>query len=313
MFPSGSIAASCRGRDAVTRVECLAATVDLLPNAKIVSDMTNATRLSDTIGFLGAGRMATALAAGLVQSGCAAADQIVASDVHAHAREQFTRETGARSVTGNREVIQASSILFLAVKPQVVGDMLREVAAELTSKHLLISIAAGTTLETLKQLSGGRCRLVRVMPNTPCLLSCGASAFSRDASATEDDAALVQRLLSTVGRAWEVPERLLDAVTGLSGSGPAYVFQIIEALSDGGVRMGLPRDIATQLAAQTLLGASRMVLETGEHPGTLKDAVTSPGGTTIAGLHALERGGLRAALMNAVEAATLRSQELGRS
>src|SRR5205085_12476308 len=149
-------------------------------------------------------------------------------------------------------------------------------------------------------------------PNTPCLVSASAAGFSPSASATTDDVSLVERLLNAVGRAYRVPEHLLDAVTGLSGSGPAFVYVMIEALSDGGVRVGLPRDVATALAAQTVLGSAKMVLETGEHPGVLKDQVTSPGGTTIAGLHALERGGLRAALIDAVVAATERSTELGR-
>lgn len=264
------------------------------------------------IGFLGAGRMATALASGLVGAKFAEAKQIVAADVSAAAREQFARRTQAEAIADNQAVVERSGIIVLAVKPQLVAEVLNGVGPRLTGEHLLISIAAGTTITTLQKLCGGWCRIVRVMPNTPCLVSAGASAYARGPSATPEDGALVQRMLATVGRAWEVSEKLLDAVTGLSGSGPAYAFQIIEALSDGGVRMGLPRDVATQLAAQTLLGASRMVLETGEHPGSLKDAVTSPGGTTIAGLHALERGGLRAALIDAVEAATLRSQELGR-
>jgi pyrroline-5-carboxylate reductase len=266
-----------------------------------------------SIGFLGAGRMATALAAGLLSARFTSPGKIVASDVSPGAREQFARGTGADTTPDNAALPARCSTIVLAVKPQQVGDVLRPLRNLLTDQHLLISIAAGTTLSTLESLTGGACRLVRVMPNTPCLVSAGASAFARGRGATEDDARFVRELLSTVGRAWEVPERLLDAVTGLSGSGPAYAFQIIEALSDGGVRVGLPRDVATQLAAQTLLGAARMVLETGDHPGVLKDAVASPGGTTIAGLHALERGGLRAALINAVEAATLRSQELGRS
>jgi len=154
--------------------------------------------------------------------------------------------------------------------------------------------------------------LIRVMPNTPCLIGRGACGVSRGTHATEADEALVSDLLKTVGLVENVPEKLLDAVTGLSGSGPAYVFQIIEALSDGGVKMGLPRDMATRLAAQTLAGAAEMVLQTGEHPAALKDAVTSPGGTTIAALHEMELGGVRAALINAVEASTKKSCELGR-
>src|SRR5205807_6670554 len=156
-------------------------------------------------------------------------------------------------------------------------------------------------------------RLIRVMPNTPCLVGASASAYTPGESATAEDTALVDRLLNAVGRAFRLPEHLLDAVTGLSGSGPAFVYVMIEALSDGGVRMGLPRDVATVLAAQTVLGSAKMVLETGQHPGVLKDMVASPGGTTIAGLHALERGGLRAAFMDAVEAATKRATELGKN
>jgi pyrroline-5-carboxylate reductase len=182
---------------------------------------------------------------------------------------------------------------------------------KVTSQHLVVSIAAGIPLKTLIAGLGPQARLVRVMPNTPCLVGASASGFALGGAATKEDSALVEQLLSAVGVAVPVEEKLLDAVTGLSGSGPAYVYQIIEALSDGGVRVGLPRAVATKLAAQTVLGAAKMVLETEQHPGILKDAVASPGGTTIAGLHELERGGLRAALMNAVESATNRSKELG--
>ncbi len=265
------------------------------------------------VGFIGAGKMATALARGLVAAGFTSADQIVASDVYAAARQQFAAETKSRAVETNAEVVAASQIVILAVKPQQMSGVLAELKGQVTAQHLVISIAAGVPLKTLVAGLGEQTRLVRVMPNTPCLVGASASGFAIGGAATKEDAALVEQLLSAVGVAVSVDEKLLDAVTGLSGSGPAYVYQIIEALSDGGVRVGLPRDVATKLAAQTVLGAAKMVLETGEHPGTLKDAVTSPGGTTIAGLHALERGGLRAALMNAVEAATNRSKELGQS
>jgi pyrroline-5-carboxylate reductase len=204
-------------------------------------------------------------------------------------------------------------VIILAVKPQSMRSLLDELRPLFNPSHLVISIAAGVTLSALSSALGENTRLVRVMPNTPCLVGQGASGFALGSAATPDDASFTQALLSTVGIAVQVPESLLDAVTGLSGSGPAYAFQVIEALSDGGVSAGLPRDVATRLAAQTLLGAARMVLATGQHPGVLKDAVASPGGTTIAGLHELERGGLRATLMNAVVAATRRSQELGRS
>ena len=182
-----------------------------------------------------------------------------------------------------------------------------------TPNQLVASIAAGVALKTLCDTLGDETRIIRVMPNTPCLVGASAAAFSVGGTAGEEDSALVERMLSLVGIAFPVAEQLLDAVTGLSGSGPAFVYQIIEALSDGGVKVGLPRDIALKLSAQTVLGAAKMVLETGEHPAALKDAVASPGGTTIAGLHALEIGGLRGCLINAVEAATIRSRELGHS
>lgn len=264
------------------------------------------------IGFIGAGKMATALARGFLAAGCTEASSLSASDVSQAAREQFAAETGAATFASNREVAARADVLFLAVKPQVMTEAAQELSTVVGEGHLLVSIAAGVTLGTLSTLFGAGRRIIRVMPNTPCLVGASASGFSRGPDATEEDARLVERLLSAVGIAVELPESSLDAVTGLSGSGPAFVYTIIEALSDGGVRMGLSRDVALRLAAQTVLGAAKMVLETGLHPGVLKDAVTSPGGTTIAGLHALERGGMRGCLMNAVEAATLRSRELGR-
>ena len=266
-----------------------------------------------SIGFIGAGKMATALAVGFLKSGLTVADKLIASDVHEGARAAFESLTQARTTSRNAEVAKASRVLILAVKPQHMEGMLRELATGLTPEHVVISIAAGvTTARMLQWLGTAEVRLVRVMPNTPALVQAGASAFSLGGKATREDALLAIQLFSSVGIAVETSESQLDAVTGLSGSGPAYAFQIIEALSDAGVRVGLPRAIATQLSAQTLMGAAKMVLETGDHPGVLKDAVTSPGGTTIAGLHELEKGGLRAALMNAVVAATARSVELGK-
>ncbi len=271
--------------------------------------MTNTHR----VGFIGTGRMATSLASGLRSAGLVDASSLFGTDVFPAAAEQFRDATGGQTVETLKELTQSVDVVFLSVKPQHMSGVLGELVEYLTDTHLIVSIAAGVPLKSMTGHLGDQQRLIRVMPNTPCLVGSGASAFAIGGNATRDDAELVQQLLETVGVAVEVPESLLDAVTGLSGSGPAYVYQMIEALSDGGVRMGLPRAIATQLAAQTLLGAARMVLETGDHPGALKDAVTSPGGTTIAGLHALERGGVRASLMNAVEAATKRSQELGSS
>jgi pyrroline-5-carboxylate reductase len=263
------------------------------------------------IGFLGTGQMATALARGWLAAGLAEVVRTLGSDPLPRAREAFGQATGARTTAQNLEVVAASEVLVLAVKPQAMGKLLAEIRPAVGTQHLVVSIAAGITLRQLAEGLGSERRLIRVMPNTPCLLGASASGFSPGEAATAEDAALVQRLLDAVGRAFRLPEHLLDAVTGLSGSGPAFVYVMIEALSDGGVRVGLPRDVATALAAQTVLGAARMVLETGTHPGALKDMVASPGGTTIAGLHALERGGVRGALMDAVEAATLRATELG--
>jgi pyrroline-5-carboxylate reductase len=257
--------------------------------------------------------MATALARGLVQARFLEAGNLIASDVSEAARQTFTAQTGAVATPDNRQVVESAQVLVIAVKPQQLREVLGELRGPVTGRHLVVSVVAGAPLATLRAGLGEACRLVRVMPNTPCLVGSGASAFACDDRATEADAELVRRMLSTVGLAVPVPESQLDAVTGLSGSGPAYAFVFVEALADAGVLMGLPRQTALQLAAQTVVGAARMVLETGDHPSQLKDAVASPGGTTIAGLYALEQGGLRGAVMRAVEMATRRSQELGRS
>ena len=236
--------------------------------------------------------MATALARGWRNAGLLDAAHCRASDPDDTARRTFTTETGLFAENDNRAVVTDSDVLILAVKPQNMPSLLNEIRPHIAARHLLVSIAAGVTLRQLIQGLGGVTRIIRVMPNTPCLLGASASAYSSGDGATADDLALVDRLLNAVGVAFRLPEHLLDAVTGLSGSGPAFVYLMIEALSDGGVRVGLPRDVATALAAQTVLGAAKMVLETGLHPGVLKDMVASPGGTTIAGLHALERAGV---------------------
>ncbi len=267
--------------------------------------------ISQTLGFLGAGQMATALASGWLKAGQLEPSRILASDPYAPSREAFRTATGGKVTSNNLELARISSVIVLAVKPQVLPALLAEIRGNLRSDALVLSIAAGVKLEKLSELLPANQRVIRVMPNTPALVGCSASAYSLGATATDEDAKLVRELFEAVGIAFEVPEKLLDAVTGLSGSGPAFGYVFIEALADGGVKMGLPRDVALKLAAQTVLGAAKMVLETGLHPGQLKDAVASPGGTTIAGLHALELGAFRAAAMNAVEAATKRSQELG--
>jgi pyrroline-5-carboxylate reductase len=263
------------------------------------------------VGFLGAGQMAAALARGWLAAGLITPTTCKASDPIATARAKFQELTGCPATGDNREVVNGGDVLILAVKPQTMPALLDEIRHLVTERHLIVSIAAGITLKQLADGLLANYRLVRVMPNTPCLIGVSATGFAVGPGAKPEDAALVERLFNAVGKAFALPESLIDAVTGLSGSGPAFVYAFIESLADGGVRMGLPRDAALALAAQTVMGAARMVLETKQHPAVLKDAVTSPGGTTIAGLHALERGGFRAAVMDAVEAATKRSTELG--
>lgn len=268
---------------------------------------------TQSIGFLGAGKMASALAHGFLRAGLVTPDLLRAGDTQPAARAAFAAGTGAKVFATNVEVAHRSELLILAVKPGQVGEVMAELSPVWdTQRHLLISIVGGVRLERLEAGAPG-VRVIRVMPNTPALVGAGASAFALGSRATEADAALAQQLLGSVGLAHRVPESLLDAVTGLSSSGPAYAFLMVEALADGGVAAGLPREMAQQLAAQTLLGAAQMVLSTGQHPGVLKDAVCSPGGTTIEGIHELEKGGLRATLMSAVRASAEKSRRLGQS
>jgi pyrroline-5-carboxylate reductase len=262
-------------------------------------------------GFIGSGKMATALIKGMLRAGVAPVAAIRASDPLPAARTLLAGETGVAVYDSNLAVVQQSDVVVLAVKPQSMGGVLENLGSDITSEHLVISIAAGITIASIAQELVPDARVVRVMPNTPALIGAGASAYALGPGARPRDEAVVKAFLDSVGQTVGVAEPLLDAVTGLSGSGPAFVYLMIEALSDGGVRVGLPRDVATLLAAQTVLGAAAMVRDTGQHPGALKDQVASPGGTTIAGLHALERAAVRGALMDAVEAATGRSAELG--
>lgn len=255
--------------------------------------------------------MASALANGVIRAGLVSAANVLASDPNPKATAAFARETGAKTTAFNPDVVRFADVIILAVKPDQVKSVLGELRESFAETHLVISIAAGVTLAKLEELLGGSPRLVRVMPNTPALIGCSATAYAVNASALPEDGELAKKIFSAVGVALQVKESLLDAVTGLSGSGPAYGYIFIEALSDGGVAAGLPREVSTQLAAQTLLGAARMVLETGKHPGELKDMVASPGGTTIEGLHELERGKLRGTVMNAVRAAADKSRRLG--
>jgi pyrroline-5-carboxylate reductase len=263
------------------------------------------------LGVIGCGKMGTALVEGAIRSGAVAAADVIGVDPYQPARDHFAGATGAR-VGAEVSALADCDVLLLCTKPNDVRAALESLSEITSGKPLLVvSIAAGITLAALEAAVSERIRMVRAMPNTPALVGKGAAGFCLGTRASAEDAETARRLLGAVGLAIEVPERLMDAVTGLSGSGPAYVYLIIEALADGGVRAGLPRSDALRLAAQTVFGASAMVLETGGHPALLKDMVTSPGGTTIAGLAVLERAGLRSALIDAVEAATRRSAELG--
>jgi pyrroline-5-carboxylate reductase len=261
-------------------------------------------------GFIGSGKMATALVKGMLRAGIAPVEAIKASDPLESARGRLASDTGVTVLESNVPVVQQSDVVVLAVKPQSMRQVLENLRPVVTSEHLVVSIAAGITIASIVQGLGPGARVVRVMPNTPALIGAGASAYALGPGVGPEDEGVVKAFLDSVGQTVGVAESLLDAVTGLSGSGPAFVYLMIEALGDGGVKAGLPRDVAALLAAQTVLGAAKMVRETGQHPGVLKDQVASPGGTTIAGLHALERAGLRAALIDAVEAATRRSAEL---
>lgn len=268
--------------------------------------------LEEKIGFIGAGKMGSALIRGLIKTGIVSTQNIVASDSETRAREKIAQE-GVSVFADNKEVVKNASIIFLAVKPDVVLKVLKEIKEEATTEHLVVSIAAGIPLQALEGALGEEARVIRVMPNTPAVVGEAAAGFARGKNATAEDGRLVAEILGALGVAVQVEERLLDAVTGLSGSGPAYIFLVIEALAEGGVKAGLPRDVALRLAAQTTLGAAKMVLETGEHPERLKCMVASPGGTTIEGLAVLEKRGVRGALIQAVERATRKSRSLARA
>ncbi|XP_076361699.1 pyrroline-5-carboxylate reductase 1, mitochondrial-like isoform X1 [Tachypleus tridentatus] len=264
------------------------------------------------IGFVGAGRMAQALGQGFIAAGITKGEKIIAScPPQDSAFLEYFGSMGCQTSYSNAEVVQRSEVVVLAVKPPIVPKVLQEIASIFTPGHLMVSIALGIPIRYLEQMLPRKTRVVRVMPNTPALVKHGASVFSCGSTIKEGDSDLVKKMLTSVGICEEVPETLIDAATGLSGSGPAYMYIAIDALADGGVKMGLPRDLAIRLAAQTLLGAGKMVLETGRHPGALKDDVCSPAGSSIHAVQQLERHGLRTALIEAVQAAALRSEEAG--
>ena len=265
----------------------------------------------EKIGLIGGGKMGGVLAGGIVSGGLAPASQVIVADVDRGRLQELAKALGVETTEDNREAAKASRILILAVKPQTMAEVLSGLAGVVGKAHLVISIAAGIPIPFIEDRLRKGVRVIRVMPNTPALVGEGMTALAAGSASTEADLAEARRIFDAVGLTVVVKEDLMNAVTGLSGSGPAYAFIMIEALSDAGVRMGLSRDIALKLSAQTLLGAARLCLQGGKHPGELKDMVTSPAGTTIAGIKALEEGKIRATLIAAVEAATLRAKELG--
>ena len=267
---------------------------------------------SHSIGFVGAGNMAEAMIRGLVRGGHVAADKIAASGPRRERLDELAKQYGIQTTTDNRDVARKCGLVVLSVKPQIADKVLREIGDELHEGTLVVSICAGIDTAAIEEAVAPGVRVVRAMPNTPALVGAGATAIAAGKLASESDVATARALFDAVGITVVLDEGHLDAVTGLSGSGPAYIFLILEALADAGVKVGLSRRNAQRLAAQTVMGSAKLLLETDEHPGKLKDMVTSPGGTAIAGLHTLEEGGLRTTLINAVETATKRARELGR-
>ena len=263
------------------------------------------------ISFIGSGAMAEALISGILHAGLVVPDQIMVSDISKQRLAYMQDKYKIHTTVTTQEVVTKADILFLTVKPQVMPVVLNSIASYIAPTTLVVSVAAGITIKELQDKLPSL-PIIRVMPNTPVAVNEGMSVIALGEYAGEENGQLVLSLFSAVGKALRMEEKDMDAVTGLSGSGPGYAFLLIDALSDAGVRVGLTRQNAVIMAAQTLLGAAKMVLETGEHPAKLRDMVTSPGGTTIAGIHLLEQKGVRAALIDAVQAATNRSQEMGK-
>jgi pyrroline-5-carboxylate reductase len=263
------------------------------------------------IAFIGAGNMAEAMIRGLLAANVVPKTNIVGTGPRAARLEVLRSKYGVETTSDNLAATSSADIVVLSVKPQIMRRVLAQIAPAVKEGALVLSVAAGVPTRVIEKYLGPHAHVVRAMPNTPALVDAGATAIAPGSRAQPEDLAQARAIFEAVGMVAEVEETLLDAVTGLSGSGPAYVFMIIEALADAGVKVGLPRYQAQSLAAHTVLGSAKLLIETGEHPGVLKDRVTSPGGTAIAGLHTLEEGGLRTTLINAVVAATERSRQLG--
>jgi pyrroline-5-carboxylate reductase len=269
--------------------------------------------MATRIGVLGLGKMGEALVRGLQGSSHAAEFSFEATTRSKETAAEAGRRLGIEVHTDNGRLAASCKVIVLCVKPHQAGKVLESIAEQLTEQHLLISVCASLDTEALSEWAGERAAIVRAMPNTPCLIGEGMTVFCAGPNATTAHLALVERMFNTVGRAIAIEESLMDGATGLSGCGPAYVYLVIEALSEAGVKVGLQRKTATLLAAQTLAGSARMVLQRGEHPAALKDEVTTPAGCTIDGLMALEEGKLRVALIKAVLAASRRSRKLSKS
>lgn len=262
------------------------------------------------IGFIGAGNMGKAIIKGIIAAELTSPEEIFVYDVFKPTLESIEMELGVTTASSEREVAQQAKIIVLAVKPNMVPEVLNTIKDDISENKIIVSIAAGVTLERLNANLPKQTKLVRVMPNTPALVGCGMTALCFNSFVVEEEKQEVLTIFESLGEAEVVGEYLIDAVTGLSGSGPAYVYMFIEALADGGVLAGMPRSSAYKFAAQTVLGSAKMVLETGKHPGELKDMVSSPGGTTITAVRSLENDGFRAAIINAVVAAAEKNKSL---
>jgi len=265
-----------------------------------------------TIGIIGAGHIGTAVIGGIVKAKLTAAKNIFASDKSESNVEELAKSLGIHTTTDNKKVVKSSDVIVLAVKPMNAREVLSDIKDVVKPSQVIISVMAGIKTSLITALLGVECPVIRTMPNTPALVDSGATAISKGKFADDEHLNIAHTIFKSIGMVEVVPENLLDAVTGLSGSGPAYIYMVIEAMTDGGVKMGIPRQIAFRLAAQTVFGAAKLVIETGKHPAILKDEVTTPGGTAIAAVAELETHGLRTMLINAVSTATARSKELSR-
>jgi pyrroline-5-carboxylate reductase len=284
-----------------------------IAKTKLAGSSANSSSADLRIAVIGAGKMGCILMQGFLRHGLLPRENVVATVAHEARAQALSKQLGISVTTGNLKAARNANVILLGVKPQQMGDVVRGIAPALKPGKLLISVAASVKTSAIEAAAGGKISVIRAMPNTPAMVGAGITAICRGKFVTDEQLALAERIFSTVGRTVVVDEKHMDAVTGLSGSGPAFLYIIIEALAEAGVNVGLPRDIATQLAAQTTYGAAKMVLETGSHPALLKDEVTTPAGCTVDGILELEEGGVRVTLIKAVKRATERARELASS